>query len=82
MKWAGCCFRVWYQNGLHHWEDHYYAENINPRQKGSQEGRRGNLSTTLREKVMPIIRYRTRISQNSLKKMYLWKDTKKNCTKK
>jgi len=62
MNGPGVAFECEYQNGLHLWEDHYYAEIIDPETgKVLPEGREGELVlTTLQREGMPIIRYRTR----------------------
>ncbi|MGI6595595.1 MAG: phenylacetate--CoA ligase family protein [Candidatus Ratteibacteria bacterium] len=62
MNGPGVAFECEYQNGLHIWEDHYYAEIINPKTgKVLQDGEEGELVlTTLQREGMPIIRYRTR----------------------
>jgi phenylacetate-CoA ligase len=51
-----------YQNGLHIFEDHFYAEVIDPEtQQVLPEGEEGELVlTTLSKQAMPLIRYRTR----------------------
>ncbi|MCM8761695.1 MAG: phenylacetate--CoA ligase [Candidatus Omnitrophica bacterium] len=62
MNGPGVAFECEYQNGLHLWEDHYYAEIINP-DTGEvlPEGKEGELVlTTLAREGMPVIRYRTR----------------------
>lgn len=62
MNGPGVAFECEYQNGLHIWEDHYYAEIIDP-ETGEvlPEGKEGELVlTTLEREGMPIIRYRTR----------------------
>ncbi|MCM8820834.1 MAG: phenylacetate--CoA ligase, partial [Candidatus Omnitrophica bacterium] len=62
MNGPGVAFECEYQNGLHLWEDHYYAEIINP-DTGDvlPEGIEGELVlTTLAREGMPIVRYRTR----------------------
>jgi len=62
MNGPGVAFECEYQNGLHIWEDHYYAEIIDPETgKVLPEGNEGELVlTTLEREGMPIIRYRTR----------------------
>ncbi len=51
-----------YQDGLHIFEDHFYAEIIDPEtQQVLPEGEEGELVlTTLSKQAMPLIRYRTR----------------------
>lgn len=62
MNGPGVAFECEYQNGLHIWEDHYYAEIIDPETgKVLPEGQEGELViTTLQREGMPVIRYRTR----------------------
>ncbi|OHD15981.1 MAG: phenylacetate--CoA ligase [Spirochaetes bacterium GWB1_27_13] len=62
MNGPGVAFECEYQNGMHLWEDNYYAEIINP-ETGEvlPDGEEGELVlTTLKRTAMPIIRYRTR----------------------
>ena len=62
MNGPGVAFECEYQKGLHLWEDHYYAEIIDPETgKVLPEGEEGELVlTTLEREGMPVIRYRTR----------------------
>jgi len=51
-----------YKNGMHLWEDHFFAEIIDP-ETGEvlEDGQEGELRlTSLRREAMPLIRYRTR----------------------
>lgn len=50
------------QHGLHIWEDHFYAEIIDPQtEEVLPEGERGELViTTLTKEGIPMVRYRTR----------------------
>lgn len=50
-----------YKSGLHIWEDHFFAEVIDPRTlKPAKDGNEGELVlTTLTKEAFPLIRYRT-----------------------
>ena len=58
----GVAFECERQEGLHIWEDHFYAEIIDPASgEVLPEGEQGELVlTTLNREAMPLIRYRTR----------------------
>lgn len=62
MNGPGVAFECQEQNGMHLWEDCYYAEIINPETgEPVPDGEIGELVlTTLDRKMMPLIRYRTR----------------------
>lgn len=62
MNGPGVAFECKEQNGMHLWEDCYYAEIINPKTgEPVPEGEIGELVlTTLDREMMPLIRYRTR----------------------
>jgi len=62
MSGPGVAFECSYKNGMHLWEDHFFAEIINP-ETGEvlEDGQEGELVlTSLRREAMPLIRYRTR----------------------
>ena len=62
MNGPGVAFECSYKNGMHLWEDHFFAEIINP-ETGEvlEDGQEGELVlTSLRREAMPLIRYRTR----------------------
>lgn len=62
MSGPGVAFECSYKNGMHLWEDHFFAEIINP-DTGEvlEDGQEGELVlTSLRREAMPLIRYRTR----------------------
>ncbi len=58
----GVAFECKYQNGMHIWEDHFYAEVIDPvTGKVLPDGEEGELVlTTLQKEAMPLFRYRTK----------------------
>jgi phenylacetate-CoA ligase len=58
----GVAFECEYQNGMHIWEDHFYAEIIDPDTgKVLPDGEEGELVlTTLQKEAMPLFRYRTK----------------------
>ncbi|MCD6408538.1 phenylacetate--CoA ligase, partial [bacterium] len=62
MNGPGVAFECPEQKGLHLWEDHYFAEIIDPETgKTLPDGEEGELVlTTLKREGMPLIRYRTR----------------------
>lgn len=62
MNGPGVAFECQEQNGMHLWEDCYYAEIINPKTgEPVPDGEIGELVlTTLDREMMPLIRYRTR----------------------
>src|ERR1700690_13239 len=62
MSGPGVAFECSYKNGMHLWEDHFFAEIIDP-ETGEvlEDGQEGELVlTSLRREAMPLIRYRTR----------------------
>jgi phenylacetate-CoA ligase len=62
MSGPGVAFECAYKNGMHLWEDHFFAEIIDP-ETGEvlEDGQEGELVlTSLRREAMPLIRYRTR----------------------
>jgi phenylacetate-CoA ligase len=62
MSGPGVAFECGYKNGMHLWEDHFFAEIIDP-ETGEvlEDGQEGELVlTSLRREAMPLIRYRTR----------------------
>lgn len=62
MNGPGVAFECEHQNGLHLWEDCFFAEIVNPNTlEPVAEGEVGELvMTTLDRQAMPLIRYRTR----------------------